>query len=178
MMMALLTGEARRFIDLDERLEKPIKTYVSTLVKRESKRLGWEEQANESSADRKLRATILSLGAYAEEPSIVNEATKRFKDYQHDPEELNPELRSLVFGVPVKNKLKGAFQYLLKLHDETTNSDLKSDIMLALTITKDPAEAATLLSRLKDADVIKPQDAEFWLILLLRNRYTDDIAWQ
>jgi aminopeptidase N len=177
-IIALLISEARRFIDLDEHLEKPIKTYVGSLVKNQSKRLGWDEQAGESSGDRKLRATILGLGAYAEEPAIINEATKRFADYQINPEGLNAELRSLVFGVPVKNKLKGAFQYLLKLHDETNNSDLKSDAMSALTMVKDPADATTLLSRLKDADIIKPQDAEYWLIFLLRNRYTRNIAWQ
>jgi aminopeptidase N len=177
-MIALLISEAVRFIDLDDQLEKPIKAYVGSLVKNEAKRLGWDEQADESSADQKLRATILSLGAYAEEQAIVNEATKRFADYQADPENLNAELRSLVFGVPVKNKLKGAFQYLVKLHDETNNADLKSDIMSALTMTKDPAEAAILLSRLKNAPIIKPQDAEYWLILLLRNRYVRNVAWQ
>ena len=38
--------------------------------------------------------------------------------------------------------------------------------------------ASILLERLKDGKLIKPQDADRWLVYLLRNRYTKATAWQ
>jgi aminopeptidase N len=177
-IMSRLVAEARRFIDLDETIEAPIKLFLRQLIKHEFGRLGWNETANESSSDRKLRATIIGLGAYAEEPKIIREAIKRFIAYKRKPDSLNAELRSIVLGVPIKSKSNDAFNFLLKQHDETVNSELKTDIMAALTQTRDPSEAIKLLTRLKDSTIIKPQDAEYWLIYIMSNRYIRDLGWQ
>ncbi len=177
-MMSRLSAETRRFIDLDEKLESPIKAFLRQLIQFEHKRLGWNETNQESSSDQKLRALIIGLGAYAEDPGIIREALKRFNLYKQKPESLSADLRGIVLSVPVKNQFEGAFTFLLQQHDETVNSDLKTDIMAALTQTKDKDEASILLARLKDATVIKPQDAEYWLIYLLGNRYIRDLAWQ
>ncbi len=176
-IIALIIAESRRFIDLDETLEDRIKQFIRTLVSKEYARLDWEEKNGESAADTKLRATILSLGAYAEEPAIVSEALRRFDAYKSDPKQTAPELRGIIFSVPVKQRTPGAFDYLIQLHDQTVNSDLRADAMAGLTATKSEDEAQTLLERLKDAKLVKPQDADYWLIYLLRNRYTRQVAW-
>jgi aminopeptidase N len=81
-------------------------------------------------------------------------------------------------SVPVKEGDQKAVEFLLNLHDSTQNSELKSDTCDALTATRDPNVATQLLARLKDGKLVKPQDVDRWLIYLLRNRYTRDIAWQ
>lgn len=177
-IVALILGEARRFIDYDEKLEEQIKAFIRPLIATEYKRLGWKEDPDEQADDRKLRALIIGLGAYAEEAAIIKEALARFASYQAGKHTTPNELRSIIFTVPVKEKTPGVFEYLIDLHDGTTNSDLKSDIMAALTATKDNSEAETLLGRLKDAALVKPQDADYWLIYLLRNRYTRNLAWE
>lgn len=176
-MIGLIIGETRRFIDLDEALEAKIKQLVRQLILKQYERLGWEERPDEPAADRKLRATVIGLGAYAEEPSIVERAMKLFETYQHTPAEVPAELRGIAFTVPIKQHAAGAFDYLVKLHDNTGNSDLKADICAALTATRRADEAKKLLGRLKDAKLIKPQDADRWLIYLLRNRYVKEVAW-
>jgi aminopeptidase N len=177
-IMSLIVGETRRFIDLDESLEDKIKAFIRRLVAKQYKRLGWEERPDESAADQKLRATILGLGAYAEEPAIVDHALKLFESYKSKPDSVPAELRGIVFAVPIKQATPGAFDYLLKLHDGTQNSDLKADVCGALTATKSPKEAEKLLARITDAKLVKPQDADRWLIYLTRNRYTREIGWQ
>ena len=177
-VMALVLAETRRFIDLDEALEPHIKSFIRTLIQSEYKRLGWHEHEGESASDTKLRATIIGLGAYAENPDIVQEATKRFREYQKDQGSTPAELRGIIFGVPVRNRTEHAFKFLLDLHDLTANSDLKSDIMSALTLTRDQTEAAQLLARLQDPRLVKPQDADYWLLYLLRNRFVREQAWQ
>jgi aminopeptidase N len=176
-MISLIIGECRRFIDYDESLEDKIKAYVRRLIEPQYERLGWDERNGEPSTDQKLRAIILSLGSYADYPAILDEANRRFVLYQEDPSSLSSEIRAIVFGVPVKQGNDKAFDYLVKLHDSTSNSDLKSDIAGALTATRSAERAEQLLARIKDAKIIKPQDADRWLVYLMRNRYVRDTGW-
>jgi aminopeptidase N len=177
-IMALVIGESRRFIDQDESLEPRIKQFVSKLVASQVKRLGWDMLPNESSADTKLRALVLSLSAYAEDKGAVAKAKALFESYTKDSSSVPAELRSLAFVVPVKAGDERAFDFLVNLHDSTSNSDLKADAADSLTATRQPKKAEFLLARLKDSKVVKPQDIDRWLVYLLRNRYTRAVAWE
>lgn len=176
-VMGLVLGESRRFIDLDPSLEPAIKAYSAKLAEKQLARLGWEAKPNESSADTKLRASIIGLSAYGESETVVATCLAMFKNYTEGTE-LPAELRSVVMAVAVKNQAHGAFDFLLKQHDETSSSELKSDICDALTATQDIPQAESLLARLKDKKLVKPQDVDRWLVYLLRNRHTRDTAWQ
>lgn len=177
-MIGLIIAESRRFIDLDENLEAKIKSFIRGLVAHELERLGWEAKPDEDIGDQKLRATIIGLAAYADEPATLEHAKRLFEAYKSDSSAIQPELRSIVFGVPVKLGDDGAIDYLLNLHQDTGSSDLQADITGALTATRNPQTATMLLSRIKDAKLVKPQDADRWLVYLLRNRYCGDTAWQ
>jgi aminopeptidase N len=176
-IMALVVGEARRFIDQDDKLEAQIKTFVDKLVASQVARLGWDQKDDESAADQKLRALVLGLGAYAENKAIVQKATELFAGYKDNQTPIAPELRGLAFIVPVKNGDDEAFDFLLNQYDHTQNGDLKSDLTDALTATRNPERAKQLLARLKDPKLIKPQDVDAWLVYMMRNRYTRDTAW-
>jgi aminopeptidase N len=176
-IMALVVGEARRFIDLDPSLEGKIKAFSGKLAAKQVARLGWEAVEGEPSANEKLRATVLGLSAYAEDTAVVAKATELFEAYKGGNTQLSAELRGLVFIIPVKNGNDAAFDYLLNLHDTTQNGDLKGDAADALTATRNPERAEQLLARLKDPKLVKPQDVDRWLVYLLRNRYTRATAW-
>lgn len=176
-IMALIIAESRRFIDLDENLEEKIKSLIRTLIAQQYTRLGWKEKPGETTADQKLRATIIGLGAYADEPNIIAKSLEQFEQYKVQPGTVPAELRSIVFTVPVKLATPAAVEFLLELHDNTSNSDLQTDICAALTATRDKKTAAMLLNRLKNPKLVKPQDADHWLVYLLRSRYVGDIAW-
>ena len=177
-IMALVIADARRFIDVDESLEAPIKALVAQLVESEYERLGWEEKVNESTEDQKLRGTILGLGAYAEVPEVINHAQSLFTQYKTDTSVVSAELRGIVFVVAVKTQHDNALNYLLDLYKSTSSSDLQRDISGALTATRQETEAAQLLELVKDAKVVKPQDADRWVFMLLRNRYIKQLTWQ
>ena len=177
-MISLIIGEVRRFVDLDKSLEDRIKALIRKLIVKQYSRLGWEEKTNEPASDQKLRATIIGLGAYADEPDIIKKSLALFEAYQHRPETVPAELRGIVFTVPVKQQVPGALAYLLQLHDHSPNSDLKADIAAAATATRSSEEASQLLARLKDTKLVKPQDADRWLVQLMRNRYVKEIAWE
>ncbi|MBL8122242.1 M1 family metallopeptidase [Candidatus Saccharibacteria bacterium] len=177
-IIGLVAGEVRRFVDVDESLEPAIKTLSRELIQTQYTRLGWQEAPGESTADTKLRSLIIGFGVYGEDEAIVDRARELFAAYQKDESAVSSELRALVMSVPVKEGDQKAIDFLLQLHDSTQNSELKSDTCAALTATRETAVAAKLLARLKEGKLIKPQDVDRWLIYLLRNRYTRDVAWQ
>ncbi|MGH7157884.1 MAG: M1 family metallopeptidase [Candidatus Saccharimonadales bacterium] len=176
-IIALTLSDLRRFIDVDPSLEEPMRAFVRQLVGAQHKRLGWREKPGESSEDTKLRALIISLGVYAKHPAIVAEALKLFAEYKKDSAAVTSELRSVILGAAVRQQASGAFDYLLDLDENTTDTALKLDIMDALTATKNPAQAKTLLGRLKDGKKVRQHDVDRWLAYLLRNRDTRQLAW-
>jgi len=107
----------------------------------------------------------------------VQECARRFELYQKNPDSLSVELRSIVLGDAVRRHTSGAFDFLIDVHDHTPNSELQADLASALCLTRRPIEATKLVERLKDADLVRPQDVDHWLVYLLRNRYVRDVAW-
>ncbi len=176
--MAIVLADARRFIDAVPELEAPIKALIRELIQAQFARLGWQEKPNEDSQDIKLRATITGLGVYAKDEVVIKEALALFAAYQKDAAAVPGELRSIVFSAAVRAKVKGAFDYLLELEENTANVDLKQDICSALTSCEQPAEVQTLLGRLKDADKVRPQDLQRWIAYLLRNRHGREASWK
>lgn len=176
-IMSLIIGDARRFIDTDPDIEPAIKQLIRNLIETQYQRLGWEEKPGEPIQDTKLRATIIGLGVYAEHEQIVTRALELFETYKSQPQVVPSELRSIVFGAAIRSSDKGAFDYLLRLDESTSNVDLKQEIMGALTITKQEDKIALLLGRIKDPNKVRLQDVDFWLVNLLRSRYGRRHAW-
>jgi aminopeptidase N len=176
-VVALMAREARRFVDIDAKLEPAIKAFVRKLIEQQYQRLGWEERSGESSHDSKLRATIIDLGIYGEHPDMLKAALARFDAYRTNPGSLPGELRTGVFGAAVRSQTDGAFEYLVQLHDETDDARLKDDITAALAATPAEREASRLLERLKDPGKIRPQDVRHWLRFLLNNRCARTTTW-
>lgn len=177
-IMGVVLADARRFIDIDKNLEQPIKALVRKLIDQQYKRLGWQERKGESSQDTKLRALIIGLGSYAEQPEVIAKAKQLFTAYQQDATAIVAELRPIVFGTVVRENVPGAFEYLLNLEEQTNDVNLKLECMDALTTTHQTKHATLLLARLTDSSKVRQQDATRWLALLLRNRHTRTVAWQ
>jgi aminopeptidase N len=176
-IMALIVADCRRFISSNPELEPCIKALVRDLIEAQYQRLGWEEKASESSQDVKLRATILGLGVYSEHVTITERALELFASYKSDPSVVSSELRSIVFSTAIRSATPGAFDYLLDLEEKTSNVDLKQEIMGTLTATRSADDGKRLLARLKDTKKVRPHDVDHWLVYLLRNRYTQENAW-
>jgi aminopeptidase N len=176
-VMSLVLADARRFIDADPGLEEKIKAQVRPLIESLYQKLGWDEKEDESGDDIKLRATIIALGVYAEHPEITKRALELFDAYLKNETAVSSELRSIVFGAAIRHTVPGAFDYLVKLHSTTQDINLRDDAMSALTVTRSTKEASKLLERVTNPDEVKAQDADVWVVFLLRNRYTRDTAW-
>jgi aminopeptidase N len=176
-IIALVLADGRRFIDVDPGIEDAIKALVRTLIESQYQRLGWTEFPKESSDDTKLRAMIIGLGVYAEHPAITKQALAYYDEYLQDQTVVSSELRDILFGAAIRYDVPGAFNYLVKLHETTQDIAMRDDAMGALTLTRLPEKAKILLDRLQDPHKVKAQDVDFWIVFLLRNRYTRSVTW-
>lgn len=168
-------AELRTVMD-DEDLREAMKPYIRKLVAKQLKRLGWDAQKNESYFDTLLRPTILGMAAVAEEPNVVKTAQKLFTDMKK-PEDLEPDLRGIIYTTVARNGGKAEFEKLLKLHNASQNSEERTTLTVALTSFKQ-AELVDRALSLIDTDTVRLQDVSYWVAYSLMNRFARDKAWQ
>lgn len=176
-MISLIIADSRRLIEGDEEAEAQLKHFVRQLIDSEYQRLGWDEIAEESNSDIKLRSLILGLAIYSEDPEIITEAKRRFAE-ANSIEQLPAEIRGVILSAVIRHDDSGTFDDLLKRHNETHNAELKQELAGALTSTKDTVRVKQLLSLITDPEIVRLQDVDHWFVWLIRNRYARKDTWQ
>ena len=177
-MIAVTAAELRRFIEKDKIAEKGLKSLSASLAITQYERLGWNKHSEETESDTKLRATIIALMLYADQKAVRAEALERYNSVE-DIADLDNELSSLILGTAVRHhpSKQMVIDRLLKLYATTASTDLQQDTRSALTSTRDTETITRLLSLMKDAETIRPQDVPHWFALLMRNRYSRALTW-
>jgi puromycin-sensitive aminopeptidase len=174
-IMAANIASVRTAMD-NEELRERMKPFVRNLAATQFQRLGWEEQPNEPYFDTILRPTILGLSSFGEEPNVTDEARKRF-DAMQKPEDLHPDLRAVVYTTIARQGTKKDFDKLLKMHNDSTNSEERVTLSAALTAFEQPELIDKALAQVNGKNV-RLQDATYWLAYALGNRFAKDKAWQ
>jgi aminopeptidase N len=174
--IALALAELRKFVEDDPEAEKKLRKLSAWIAREHYDRLGWEPRDNENEEDTKLRSTIIGLMLYGEGADALSKAREL---YDSTPlEQLNPELRALIISSVARYGDPSIVDDLLAAHRKTQSSELKLDICVGVTSTRDNDKIALLLETIKDTDTIKPQDVFHWFIYLVRGRESRDQAWQ
>lgn len=174
-IIALNVGSIRGVMD-DEALREALKPFVRQLTAKQLARLGWQQQNGESHFDTLLRPLILGMASVAEEPAVVNEALKRFKDMTR-PEDIEPDLRGVVYGTAARTGGQAEFDKLLQLHDSSTNSEERVTLAASLTGFKQPELAERALGMIT-SDRVRLQDAGYWIAYSFTNRHAKHRTWQ
>jgi aminopeptidase N len=169
-------GELRKFVDNDEPAEKKLRALSAEIAKTQYKRLGWAAKNNESEDDTKLRGTILSLMLYGEAPEVIAQAKKIFDETALN--EIDAELRPLIISSVVRHSDSAIVDTLLDIHKTSNSGELRQDICVGITSTRLPEKISELLDIIKDAEIVRPQDAARWFIYLIRGRDSRDQAWK
>ncbi len=175
-IIGMIVNDLKRFVENDDAAEKNLKSLVVSLCLPLFEKLGISSTANESEQDVKLRASIIGLLGYADYQAVLEWATKRFA--QTNLTDLERETRAIVFSLTAKHGSDDEFQKLLRLHDTTSDPDLRADIVSGVTATRSETQITQLLERLTDSKHTKPQDIMSWYINLLRNRFARESTWQ
>lgn len=176
-IISMVIGDIKRFVEQDETSETNLKTLIRYVAAPSYAKLGFEQIEGEPEQDTKLRATILGLLSYADDPRIIEQALAEYHTIQ-DLAKLPSETRGVVFATAAKHGTAEDFERLLRLHDTTSNAELRDDAAGSLCVTKDPQQIKRLLARLTDSSAIKRQDVFRWYIYLLRNREARQLTWR
>jgi aminopeptidase N len=167
-------GGIRAVMD-DEALREAMKPYVRDLTAKQLARLGWEEKPNDSHFDKLLRPTILGLSSWAEEPEVVSEANRQFKAMSR-PEDVEPDLRGIVYGTAARTGGKVEFEKMLKMHNETPSSEERVTLAAAMTGFEQPELIKKALSFI-DTNTVRLQDAGYWVAYSFMNRHAKRLTW-
>ena len=174
-IIASSVGSVRGVMD-DEELREDMKPFVRKLTAMQLERLGWDEKKDESYFDKLLRPTIIGMNAAAEHPEIVKECLNRFKNMK-DPEDLEPDLRGIIYSTAVRHGDKKTFEKLFKLHEESNLSEERTTIAAALTSFEQPELVDRALSLINSPSV-RLQDVSYWVAYSFMNRFAKDKTWE
>ena len=175
-MAAGALAELRKFVDDNEAGRARLKQISAEFARDTFMELGWDEQDGESDDDRERRTAALGLMLYGEDPAALAKAKQRFNET--NPGDLPAEIRPLIINANVRHfETPEMIDKLFTIYQNTPSADLQVDIALSLTSTKNPATTERILTVIKDADIIRPQDASRWFIYLIRTRENRQIAW-
>jgi puromycin-sensitive aminopeptidase len=160
----------------DDDLREAMKPLGRELAATQAKRLGWDAKENESHFDTLLRPTVIGLAAISDDKDTTDEALKRFADMEK-PEDVSPDMRGIVYGTAARLGGQSEFDKLLKLHNESKNSEDRVTLSAALTNFKQPEITEQALAQIQGKDV-RLQDAAYWVAYSFANRFARDRTWE
>jgi aminopeptidase N len=176
-VIAMAIGELKKFVENDEKAETKLRELAGSMAKTQYERLGWKPQKNEPEEDTKLRSTIISLMIYSEDESALYYANRLFELVEVD--KLDPDLRGIIISSVVRQKNDvETVKLLLSKYDKTSSSELKLDINVGVTATKDDKIVDLLLGKIKDTLFIRIQDTARWVAYLIRNQFGRQKTWE
>lgn len=175
-VIAANIGTVRAVMD-NEDLRNDMKPYIIELTRLQLNRLGWQPKSSDSYFDQLLRPTVLGMSAVAEESATVKQALKFF-DTMKKPENINPDLRSIVYGTAVRsyNNVK-TFDKLLSMHETSKLSEERTALAAALTSFKDSTLHTKALS-LITTESVRRQDISYWVVYGFMNRFGRLTTWE
>ena len=175
--LAILSlNDLRKFVEEHPEEKTKLKQISREFAKPTFQDLGWEEIPNESDDRREKRSSALALMTYGEDESVLTEAKRRFG---RGIDNISPETRSIILSATVRHfETADMVDYLLGLYSQTPSVDLQIDISLGLTSTQRAETVKRLLENIKDTTIVRPQDASYWYVYLLRNPYARTATWQ
>ncbi len=168
-------GSIRTVMD-DDNIRNHLKPFVRKLSKVQFDRLGWEEKTGDTHFDRLLRPSILGLASYGEDPSVIKEARSRF-DAMKMPEDIHPDIRSVVYGTIARTGNKKDFIKMLKMHDSSSNSEERVTLAVSLTGFEQPELINAALDKIT-TDSVRLQDAPYWIAYSFMNRHAKNETWK
>lgn len=172
----LALNDLRKFVEKHSEEKTKLKQITREFAQPTFRELGWDATPGEGDDRREKRSSALALMSYSEDESTLIEAKRRF-DLGIDS--ISPEIRSIILSTTVRHfETPELVSYLLELYSQTPSVDLQIDISLGLTSTRQAETVKCLLENIKNTTIVRPQDASYWYIYLLRNPFARTTTWQ
>ena len=128
------------------------------IVKPAGERSGWDAKSGEGHLDSLLRSTLLgALGHYGDEDTL-NEAEARFERYVESPDNVHPDIRTVVLRLAAKRGEKSTYSTMWDKYNGATLEEEKVRFLQALTQFEDEKLLQETLER-SLTDEVRVHDA-------------------
>jgi len=164
-----------RLVMDNEELREKMKPFIVNLAIKQYHRLGWRASKSDTYFDIMLRPIIVSLMAMADHQDAIDKIQSLFA--HKDEKSIDPNLRSVVYSKMAQLGNVDVFNELLKMYDNSDNSEEKITIAAAITNFKQPELIDRALALIK-SDHVRLQDVAYWISYSLSNRHAKDKSWQ
>ncbi len=153
------------FFSFGSEEEKKFKKFVGRLVAPKLGELGIRTRKGDDGNIVRLRSILLALDYYAETEANLCKLAELFED---DATKIDAEIRADVLDAKIYLEPKIYDEYL-ETYQNLADPELKFDLMLAMTLSRDEKNVEKLLELLAKPEIIKPQDQFYLFIYLYRN---------
>lgn len=155
---------------------EPFQNYVCTLLEPQLARLGWREKADDNFQTKLMRAQLIgALGLFGDR-SVIDEAIRRFEEFQKDPETLAPDLRPAVTQIVGRYSSETTYNQLYQLAKQSESIERKSMYYRALQAALDPQLARRTLESMMTDGMTPAEVLEAFERIAVEAEHAD-IAW-
>ena len=160
-----IVGGLKIFFECGSAEEKEFKKFVGKLVDAKLSEIGLETQPDDDENRLRLRDILLALDYYAE---TKNNLEKLAKMYDSDLTKLDAEIRGSILDAKIYEEPE-ILEEFLRVYQKSADPELKFDLLVAMTLSKDEKNVEKMLGLLEKPEIIKPQDQFYLFIYLYRN---------
>jgi aminopeptidase N len=176
-IIGLAVSELKKFVETDKASEEELHKLAKDLARNQYERLGWTMKQGEEESETKLRAGIIGLMLYGEDPDAIKTALELYRSTAL--EDLDPELRPLIISAVVRYGGDDSIvTKLIQAYKSANSAEIKDDIASGMTSTRSVANIHELLEAMQDNTIVRAQDVTHWFVWLIRNRDGRAAAWQ
>lgn len=178
-ILSFIISDLKIFLSTNSEPEQRFKVFIKNLAVEQYRRLGLTAKPNESDNDTKLRPLILGLMLFSDDSEFKSSVETEFNT--KSPVDIDPNIRHVVLSTMLRKNDYEIFspefssESLIKLYKTTPDPELQTDIMSALTSSKNPDILKSYLPLLKDG-TIRPTNVLFFFARLTRNQFSTTIA--
>ena len=173
-----ILNEMKHFVVNDDEATEALKQVFAKFSEKQYQKLTLLPQATDSNDDQMVRPIVINAALYGENTVAIKDAHELLEKYRDNLINIPADIRGLV----LKNELinfnsHDFFEKLLNEYQTTSDAGFKSDLMQALTATKEPKQLQEIVDNYENAAVIKPQDLRGWFRGVLNNPVGQQMAW-
>lgn len=129
----------------DKPRQQAVRAFVIARLAPKFRELGWDNRADDSSAVKQLRGSLISVLGGLGDAEVLAEARRRFDAFLADPSSLSPDLRRTVLGLVARNADAATWDRLHALARAETSSMLRAQYYNLLAMPRDKALAQRAL---------------------------------
>lgn len=135
------------------------------------------EQSNDTSNDKRIRASALRLLALSQHQPTIEHCLEVFHSHAN-LQDIAVTLRPTIFKVAARYGDSQDFTRLCSAYLESTDPELRDQLAQATPFSSDLRQIADIISWLQDSSRIKPQDTARWFSHLMKNLDAQRSAWE